>query len=64
MCSVFSNIFLSHNLFVYLLLRKTFPISDLEGAEEQVVEEADEAQQRFPLHGLVDNEGEQDGVNP
>lgn len=39
-------------------------ISDLEGAEEQVIEEANEPQQRFSVHGLIDDEGEEDGMNP
>ena len=37
--------------------------SDLEGAEEQVVEEADEAQEGLFGDGLIDDEGEEDGVN-
>lgn len=38
--------------------------SDLERAEQQVVEEANESQQRAFLDRLVDDEGEEDGVNP
>lgn len=38
--------------------------SDLEGAEEQVIEEANEPQERFSVHRLIDDEGEEDGMNP
>ncbi len=37
--------------------------SDLEGAEQEVVEEADQPQKRLLRHGLIDDEGEEDGVN-
>lgn len=37
--------------------------SDLEGAEQEVIEEADQPQKRLLRHGLVDDEGEEDGVN-
>lgn len=36
----------------------------LEGVEEQVTEEADETQHGALGDGLVDNEREEDGVNP
>lgn len=39
-------------------------MSNLEGAEEQVIEEANEPQRRLSVHRLVDDEGEEDGMNP
>ncbi|TNN70941.1 hypothetical protein EYF80_018757 [Liparis tanakae] len=38
--------------------------SDLERVEQQVAEEADEAQHGAFRDGLIDDEGEEDGVNP
>lgn len=37
---------------------------DLEGVEKEVTEEANEAQQGAFRDGLVDDEGEEDGVDP
>lgn len=37
--------------------------SDLKGAKQEVVEEADQPQKRLLRHGLIDDEGEEDGVN-
>lgn len=44
---------------VLVLLR-----SDLEGVEQQVTEETNEAQHGAFRDGLVDDEGEEDGVDP
>lgn len=38
--------------------------SDLERVEEQVTEEANEAQHGAFRDGLIDDEGEEDGVDP
>ena len=38
--------------------------SDLERVEEQVAEETNEAQQGAFRDGLVDDKGEEDGMNP
>lgn len=38
--------------------------SDLERVEEQVAEKANEAQHGAFRDGLIDDEGEEDGVNP
>lgn len=38
--------------------------SDLEGVEQEVTEETNEAQHGAFGHRLVNNKGEEDGVNP
>lgn len=38
--------------------------SDLEGVEEEVTEETNEAQHGAFRDGLIDHEGEEDGMNP